>query len=368
MRELNIPKIEDPRRFFPDPVLVKSPTIRILEDGYGEFHHPERDKWERVHPICLEIIAALEKGLPFNELVKSLSPYPAQNINRQNAVKLARKYCWKLHNLGYVRIDVEGPPAAFADRYVRIQELGRGGLGIAHLCHDREDDDHPVVVKHPWGIKSGIDSGQKAIAHEIHLIKTLDHPAVPVYHDHFEVRGLLHLVREFFDGDRLTTAASKRRHDRPWRLDVARQIADVLGHIHDAGYLFYDPSPDNFFLRPDGSLVVSDLGSARAFDGDRVKVRGPRGSPGYIAPEMRSNENVHDRWASRRSDVYSLGAVYLYLTTGQRIGRTGGFREALALMDQRGVEGHDRDIITTLMADDPMDRPADMTEARALFT
>ncbi len=362
MRQLTVPAIEDPERFFPDPVLVRSPKVERLSDGYGRFWREDRDGWERIHPICLDIIAGLEKGLGWEALVADLPEYPSENIRRKAAEKLARQYCWKLHRLGYVRIDLEAPPAVFHGRYRFVKELGRGGLGVANLCEDLQDGDRLVVVKHPWGIKTDITKGQKALAIEIELQSELRHPAIPRIVDHFEVRGLLHLVRDYVDGRKLGSLTGPLVKDRPRRVRIVRQVAEALHYIHQAGYLFFDPSPENFFLTGDDKVMLTDLGGAKHHTDRKVRVTGPRGTPGYVAPELRLATKTRPQLATVRSDAWAFGCLYYALTLGRRPRRLWKQNEIVASLDERPIPEQDRLLIATCCQDDPDARPASFAD------
>lgn len=355
MRDLNIPEIEDPDRFFPDPVLVKKPHYEKV-DGGAIFHH--KGQQERIHPVCADILRGLEAGLGFHAIVAQCDHYPKENLVSDRAIaKIAKKYLWKLHKLGYVHYDLEEPPAVFHGRYERVKELGRGGLGIAHLCKDLETG-RDVVVKHPWGMKSKIASGQTAIAIEIHLMQTIEHPSVPALYDSFAVRGLLHMVREFVDGRKLSAIYGPRSTaTRDERIQHARQVVEVLALIHDAGWLFFDPSPDNFFVATDGRLMATDLGGCKPHDNGRIDAKGPRGTAGYVAPELRRKKDCH---ASLRSDIYSIGCLYYYMTTGHRPSRTWRHTEIKASIEAEVEDPRDRKIIDRLTRDDPDERPPTM--------
>lgn len=367
-----VPGLRDPGRYFPDPVFLHAPEHRPVDDPASdrwEVKRADNGRWETVHPICIDIIRGLERGLGFDAMVSSLPHYPAENLtNKATKKRVARKYVWKLHRLGHVRLDLDEPPGRFHGRYTRVKELGRGGLGIAHLCTDDAEGGREVVVKHPWGVKARIMSGQKAVAMEIQVLQETDHPSYPELHDHFtDEHGLLHMVRTFVDGTKLSRAAYDRLDDRPWRLDMARQVADALGHLHDRGYLFFDPSPDNFFVLDDGRVVVSDVGGARAHHEGRIKVKGPRGTAGYVAPDMRAGGEDGVRWASVASDVYSFGALYYHLTVGRRAKRLWRHGELVADLKARGVDARDLEIVDRCCRDAPEARPADMGAVRDLL-
>lgn len=367
MRDLNIPPIENPERFFPDPTMVRPLEYRMLDDGTAELFHPVAKKWRPLHPIFVHVMQGLEAGLSFDAMVAKLPLYPELHIGAKQAAKLARKFCWSLSEVGSVTFDLEPAPDLFHGRYRRIKELGRGGLGVAHLCEDLQQDNMQVVVKHPWGIKSPIESGQKALAVEIAVMQDVQHPSIPTLHDHFAVRGLLHMVRDFVDGTALGSRTVRAQMQDPERRnELMSQVCGSLHAIHEAGYLFFDPSPDNFYL-VDGQVVTTDLGGCRAHVGGRCKVRGARGTPGYIAREMRDSKHPQARWASIQSDIWSVGCVFYHYIVGRRPKRAWYHDEIMASMDELDVRPEDRDIVDVCTHDDPHERPESMAALQKLF-
>jgi serine/threonine-protein kinase len=78
--------------------------------------------------------------------------------------------------------------------------------------------------------------------------------------------------------------------------------------LHAAGGTHCDISPGNIMLTADGRPLLMDLGAARlAGTGAGAVV----GTPGYVAPEVRSGERP-----TEASDVFSLGALAWFCLTG----------------------------------------------------
>ena len=102
--------------------------------------------------------------------------------------------------------------------------------------------------------------------------------------------------------------------DLPIALWIARQMADGLAAIHDAGWIHGDIKPANVLVHPSGHATLIDLGFARPIgsfaDSPESELLG---TPDYLAPE----QLVASCRADQRSDLYSLGVALFKLLTGQ---------------------------------------------------
>jgi hypothetical protein len=359
--------VEDARwsaeRFAPEAIVVRLPEWRQLPDGSGEMR--VRGAWEPIHPIFVRALDTMASGGTYRAAYEAASLVRGPEITENALNVLLRRFYWKLHKLGHVRIPFEEPPALFHGRYRRVRELGRGGIGIAHLCVDEKDGER-VVVKHAWGYFAHPKHTDQGMRREGEILRALDHPGFARFLDEFEESGLYHLVREFGDGRPLSEAFS-RREPRPAPEDARRTLLDVaaiIAHVHERGYLFLDATPGNFILRADGSPLVIDAGVCQRPDADgRLALRGAIGSRGYIAPEL----FTEPRHAEIRSDVYALGSLFQYLLTGGTPGNRLTTAQRAEHLARKGVAAPDAEVVLRLTRDAIHERPAGMLEAASLI-
>ncbi|GAY09932.1 serine/threonine-protein kinase [Pseudonocardia sp. N23] len=134
-------------------------------------------------------------------------------------------------------------------------------------------------------------------------------------------------------------------------------LADALAAIHAAGVVHRDLKPGNVLLAHDGPKVI-DFGIARAADATTLTRTGAViGTPGFIAPEVLT----HGR-AGAASDVFALGGVLLYATTGRAPFGEGEaavllFRAANVEPDLTGVPAPLASVVRACLDRDPARRP-----------
>lgn len=337
-------RIEDPERFRPEPVLARPVERRVASDGGVEMLFGKA--WTKVPDAVVELHDALEDGATFAQIVERAYAKAPRKLPALFE-HFVRDHLWDLHTWGNVRIPLEEPPGVFRGRYERIRELGRGGMGVAHLCRDRETG-RDVVVKHAWGWNIPIERAEYTNRREALVMAQLDHPGIPQVVDRFEERGILHLVREFADGPTLSSGATKRAlHQGPAarRLRIGARVTDILQHLHERGYLYLDCKPSNLILVDDERVLLLDLGVARRHENGEAKLGSRVGSPGYAAPEVRLAKR-----ASLHSDQYGLGCVLFTLAVGSRPSRSWGERGIEDAMRAHGLPDAERRVIARMTA------------------
>ncbi len=99
-------------------------------------------------------------------------------------------------------------------------------------------------------------------------------------------------------------------------LELVVAICEPLAHVHAAGVVHRDLTPDNIIVRPDATPVLVDFGLAASFrrgGREALAVSGTVvGTTHYMAPEQIRGELV-----DARADLYSLGCILYEALTGR---------------------------------------------------
>ena len=218
------------------------------------------------------------------------------------------------------------------EHYLIQQAIGEGGMGVVHRAFD-ERLRRPVAIKFLSVQGASSHDARERIVREMHTVSQLSHPNICVLFDSGEHDGTPYLVLELLEGRPLHQLLREDGPLRPERaLDVVCSVAEGLESAHEAGVLHRDIKPGNLFITDRGHTKILDFGIAKKI------VRQPEGSLGqeasgqlsvdhatmsltasgmipgtmaYMSPEQLLGDPLDER-----SDLFSLGAVFYEMLTG----------------------------------------------------
>jgi serine/threonine protein kinase len=204
-------------------------------------------------------------------------------------------------------------------KYKVLERLGFGGTGAVYLCEH-------LVVKRRVAIKvlpTAKAENPAALGRfyrEARAAGVLDHPNLVRAHDIDQEGGLHFLVMDYVDGASLQEVVARSGPlDVLRAADYVRQAALGLQHAYESGLVHRDVKPANILLDRQGVIRVADLGLARFFHDEKDPLtmkydeKNVLGTADYVSPEQALNSHAVDV----RTDVYSLGATFYFLLTGQ---------------------------------------------------
>jgi serine/threonine protein kinase len=204
--------------------------------------------------------------------------------------------------------------------YVVREQIGQGGMGIVYLA-EHEQLRRRVALK----VLTGPNDETRKVTlerflREARAAAALDHPNIVRIHDVGQQGAVHYLVMEFVEGRTLDSLINSNGPVSAGRaVGYIAQAAAGLQHAHEKGFIHRDIKPGNLMLQADGSIKILDMGLARSFDnpGDNLTEQFDTGAvvgtADFISPEQALNDPAIDH----RSDIYSLGATFYALVTGQ---------------------------------------------------
>lgn len=194
-------------------------------------------------------------------------------------------------------------------KYKILDVIGKGGMSVVYLAINEK-------ANRPWAVKEILKKDFQAERKEIHMMKTLHHPHLPGIADVIEEGDSLLIVMDYIEGRSLEDLLREQGAQPEEQVICwARQICQVLIYLHSRtpAIIYRDMKPANVMLKPDGNIMLIDLGAAREYKprdlGDTVAL----GTRGYAAPE----QYERDAQTDARTDIYSLGVMMFQLVTGK---------------------------------------------------
>jgi serine/threonine protein kinase len=234
------------------------------------------------------------------------------------------------------------PGSVIRDRFVLVEELGRGGMGVVYKAFDRsrgDVKDRYVAIKvlneefkrHPLAVR--------ALQRESRKAQKLAHPNVVSVHDFDHDGSNVYMVMEFLSGrslDQVLREDGQGGIPLGPAMEIIKSLAAALSHAHAQDIIHCDFKPSNAFLGRDGKVKVLDFGIARAVPAlqDNAEVtKFDAGQLGAISPAYASLEMLQHEQPDVRDDVYAFACVVYELLTGvhpyQRIDAVKAFQTEL---------------------------------------
>ena len=208
-------------------------------------------------------------------------------------------------------------------KYELVAKLGEGGMSLVYRARRVHIGDD-VAVKILTGKFVKDDAALTRFRREARAAAMLRHPSVITIHDFGETddeHAPAYIVMEFVKGTPLRELLRSEDHFSVERgVRLMRGICAGVGSAHRQGVVHRDLKPDNILVvAPDDdfeveSVRVVDFGLAKLLaDAGGVSTGAVVGTPFYMSPEQCLGEPL-----DARSDVYSLGAMFYEMLSGQR--------------------------------------------------
>lgn len=239
--------------------------------------------------------------------------------------------------------ETQYPPELLA-HYELLECLSANDQGETLLARDIATGEKAVVKCYPRQSEIGYQ--------EAELLRTLEHPGVPRLLGEYLTDDMRCVARTYAAGQPLSAPGLRESLTRDRVIAVGMELCDILSALHGRKppVIHRDVKPQNVIMADDGHVSLIDFGISRAYDPMAESDTVMLGTKKFAAPEQYSFGQT-----DTRSDLYSLGAVMMYLLTGtvqpDRIAR---------LVPDRGFAA----FISRCMAFDPRDRWQSADETR----
>ena len=237
----------------------------------------------------------------------------------QPQIKLKKKEKIQHKNLG--------PGVTLKDRFVLLERLGQGGMGVVFKAKDllkveAQDKDPYVAIKVLTEAFKKYSGSFIALQREASKAQRLAHPNIATVYDFDRDGDTVFMTMEYLQGkplNRLIKELPQKPISKDQALFIIEQLCHGLAYAHEKKLIHSDFKPGNCFILNDGSVKLLDFGIARAstaageekeqtmFDPSKLSAV----TPAYATPEMFAGMSPDPR-----DDIYGLACVAYQLLAG----------------------------------------------------
>jgi serine/threonine protein kinase len=219
------------------------------------------------------------------------------------------------------------PGAVLMNRYVLVEPLSNGGIGVVFKALDHQraalpESQRYVAIK---CLHESLQNEPRAIAalqHEYRQSQALSHPNIAKVYDFHQADGVSFLALELVEGESLARICERiapRRLPPSRALTIVREIGHAIAHAHENGILHGNLNPNNVVVTRSGHVRVREFGQATAWldsaaAADNIVRDIPPSQPEqrYRSPQQKSAIPT-----DAADDIYSLACIAFELLCGR---------------------------------------------------
>ncbi len=199
--------------------------------------------------------------------------------------------------------------------YDLLEEIGRGGQGVVYRA--RQKSLNRTVALKVIGLGQWSSTPHlRRFRHEAEAAASLEHPQIVPIYEIGERDGSCYFSMKFIEGGQLDAILRREPMSIRRAAELLVKIARTVQFAHERGILHRDIKPGNILLDRHGEPHLTDFGLARLIEQESTITNSfdVLGTPSYMAPEQAAG---HTKELTAAADVYSLGAVFYQMLTGE---------------------------------------------------
>lgn len=200
--------------------------------------------------------------------------------------------------------------------YTLIKPIGIGGMGEVFMA-EQKSMQRIVALKILLPALVNNKSSLERFFREVRTLAKIEHPNIAQAIEAGIEDDVCYFSMTYIKGEDLSSVIKrKKRIDEIPALKIIRDVAATLDYAWQKHKLIHrDVKPSNIMLTSEGEVKLLDLGISKIYgiDEEELTQRGVMvGSPYYVSPEQAKGEEV-----DFHADMYSLGATFFQMVTGQ---------------------------------------------------
>ena len=198
-----------------------------------------------------------------------------------------------------------------------VRRVGLGGTGsVFEARHVRLGQRVALKVLYPRLAQDPRITAR--FLNEARALARLDHPNLVHAFDLGRDGAYFYLAMEFIEGENLLQVLTSQGPLTPVRsVEIVRAVVSGLAELERNDLIHRDIKPANILLDEEGSgrVKLADFGLLKrgSLAANETTDEWVCGTPHYLSPEQARGDGTEDI----RSDLYSLGATWFHLLTGQ---------------------------------------------------
>ncbi|XP_036029624.1 putative sperm motility kinase W [Onychomys torridus] len=192
-------------------------------------------------------------------------------------------------------------------QYMVLLPIGHGAFGSVNLAYHRLTG-MPVAIK----FIDNVEEHLRFIVSEMGVLEKLHHPNIIRLFQVLVTPKQICFITEFVPGgDLFQKVVEKGRLQEEEAQKIFGQILSAIKYCHDLNIVHRDLKPENILLDAEGNVKLADFGLATRWRAGTL-LREQCGTRTFNAPEQVLGEG----YDGKKSDVWSLGVLLYYITTG----------------------------------------------------
>ncbi|EGR28049.1 protein kinase domain protein [Ichthyophthirius multifiliis] len=205
----------------------------------------------------------------------------------------------------------------FLDEYEIVKKIGKGKYAKVYKVK-RKDNNKIYAVKYLHKKKlETIEDSQESLYNELKILRMINHPNCIKLIATYEDEHGFYILMELCESNKTLQGELTRFKNTQFGYQVVRHILKQLlkgiEYLHSIGIMHRDLKPQNIMFANDNSSSLNDLKiidfGLSQFYNDPHYIYIHVGTPGFVAPEILSNESDQHRY-TEKCDLFSIGVIF----------------------------------------------------------
>ena len=197
-------------------------------------------------------------------------------------------------------------------RYVKIKEIGRGGMGIVYTAKDTTLDRIVALKILPTTLKKN-PQAIKTFLREAKSAAKLNHPNIVTVYDAGIEDDDYYIAMELINGLTIKEILKKNRKlSIQSVLEVLTQLLGGLSYAHSKNIVHRDLTTNNIMWSKEKLVKIMDFGLAKVVRQLQSEQSIIGGTPSFMSPEQTLGKPI-----DHRTDIYSMGICLFQMLLGE---------------------------------------------------